>query len=89
MDPFGPVALPLKGSCEWIPIGGFASRRALDQAYGLAVGNVNGRQEFKVVSHAGHPRDLTRSSIRAGTSCQRDLRRVFECPVRHWDRHPP
>ncbi len=56
MDPLGAAVLPGEGRGERVAVGRLAARLALDEADGLPVGDVDGRQQLEVVAHGRKPR---------------------------------
>ena len=57
MDPLGPVGLPGQRRVQRRAVVGLAAGPALDEADGLAVGDVDGGQEFEVAGLARALRD--------------------------------
>src|SRR5699024_4606156 len=57
VDPLGAVGLPLQGGVQRGAVGGLRAGLALDEADRLAVGDVDGGQEFErgSVGHGDHP----------------------------------
>ena len=63
VHPLGPVGLPLQGGLDRVAVGRLRARLALDQAHGLAVGDVDGGQELE--GHLGSPSGADEDEVNA------------------------